>query len=364
MSTSFPTSVWNGTARGGRASSLRKSRPNKFDWARMVEELRAMQRVCDGFGLGAAGVMATEEPAELNKLFVDDGVASDETQSLAAISSVSGTWTLTITLPGNDPVTTAAIAYDADATAIDSAIDTALDGLSVYGTAYANTHITVSGGPINADAVTLVFGGASVTHLNIPACTTVSVDLSDDTPPVVSTTQEGYTDSTLMLTSNSDPATFPNVWDRTTPSRSDVTVEREPDWDDWQTIVDQIAALEARVLPLALIEDVGVSPDDQLKANAWKRDGLSVALSVGGPNTVETWDGTSRTREVYTAARYAPDGWDWAEAYKRIRTLQRMLVPLGFDADGALPVIDPAVAGQLWIDSTSLYPVVSVSAGA
>jgi hypothetical protein len=284
------------------------------------------------------------------------GVAPvNEVGSLAAIAAISGNWTLTLTVPGESAETTGSLAFNASSATIQTAVDTALNGVGTYSAG----DIVVAGGPINTTAVTLTYSGASVAGANITQATTANVDLATtEAAPVASTTTPGVIDNELKLAS-SGTATYPNVWDRTTPKR-DASDAREPVWDDWRTMVTQIAALESRVLPLALVEDVGIATVDPLEAGGLYSDGVIVALSIGGTNDAESWDGTSRTREVYPAAKYAPDGWDWLKAYQRIRSMQRMLVPLGFDVDGRVPTSDPAVAGQLWTSSG----VLTVSAGA
>ena len=71
-----------------------------------------------------------------------------------------GTFTLTITLKGESPFTTAAIAFDADAATIEGAIDTAATAASLGG--WANGNISVAGGPLTTTPVTLTFDGAFV----------------------------------------------------------------------------------------------------------------------------------------------------------------------------------------------------------
>lgn len=147
-----------------------------------------------------------------------NATGEDEVQSLAAIASTSGTWTLNITLPGNSAVAATPIDFDATAAEIETAIDTACAGLSVNGVAFTAGDISCAGGPINTAAVTLTFDGASVDKLPIDACTTADVDLSDSTPPVVSETnggvEAGATDSitispTLQIAlSGSEAVTF------------------------------------------------------------------------------------------------------------------------------------------------------------
>ena len=91
------------------------------------------------------------------------GVASttDEVQTIAAFANdpTGGTYTLSFDVNGGETFTTAAIAYNANAAAIESAIDTAATG-NVAG--WTNGDITVSGGDLTSAAVVLTFDGTSV----------------------------------------------------------------------------------------------------------------------------------------------------------------------------------------------------------
>lgn len=115
----------------------------------------------------------------------------DEVQTLGSIASTSGNFTIGITLPGNDAVTTANISFDAAAAAIQTAVDNACSGLAVNGVDYTAGDIAVTGGAINSMDVVLTFSGASVDKLPIAAVTTADVDLSDSTPPTVTETNGG-----------------------------------------------------------------------------------------------------------------------------------------------------------------------------
>lgn len=120
-----------------------------------------------------------------------NSTGQDEVQTLGSIASTSGNFTISVTLPGNTAVTTASIAYNAAASAIESAIDAACAGLEVNGIEYTAGDITCAGGPINSAAVTCTFDGTSVAKMPIAAMTTADVDLSDSTPPVVTETTTG-----------------------------------------------------------------------------------------------------------------------------------------------------------------------------
>lgn len=118
-------------------------------------------------------------------------VGVDEVQSAAIIASISGTFTFGITLPGNSEVLTGGIDFDADSTAIQTAVDAALAGLVVAGVTYTAGDVTVAGGPINTTPVTFTFDGVSVNKRNIAPITTTDIDLDDNLPPVMSTTTPG-----------------------------------------------------------------------------------------------------------------------------------------------------------------------------
>jgi hypothetical protein len=84
----------------------------------------------------------------------------NEVQSIARhVNNVTGgTFTLTLTINGGGPVTTAAIAYNAIAATIQSAIDL-VSGVTAG-------HIVVTGGPLTTTAITITFSGADVDLTN------------------------------------------------------------------------------------------------------------------------------------------------------------------------------------------------------
>ncbi len=96
------------------------------------------------------------------------GVAAttDEVQEIEqyAVNFTGGTFTLTFNLDGESPFTTAAIAYNANAATVETAIDVAATLAGVTG--WTNGDITVSGGPLTAAALVLTFDGASVAQTN------------------------------------------------------------------------------------------------------------------------------------------------------------------------------------------------------
>lgn len=89
--------------------------------------------------------------------------ARDEVQSIAVFDGTvtGGNFTLAFTLWGGETFTTAAIAYNANAATIETAIDTAANG-NVTG--WTDGDISVSGGDFGANAVVVTFDGDSVTN--------------------------------------------------------------------------------------------------------------------------------------------------------------------------------------------------------
>ena len=84
----------------------------------------------------------------------------NEIQQIARYANnvTGGTFTLTLTINGGGPVTTGAIAYNANATAIQTAIDL-VSGVTAG-------HIVVTGGPLTTSAITITFSGADVDLTN------------------------------------------------------------------------------------------------------------------------------------------------------------------------------------------------------
>jgi hypothetical protein len=102
--------------------------------------------------------------------------ARDEVQVVPAFDGeyTSGNYTITITHSDGTEVTTANIAYNANAATIESALDTACNGNI---TSWTNGDISVSGGPLSSGNVTLTFDGDSVTEMNHSQTTIADVDL-------------------------------------------------------------------------------------------------------------------------------------------------------------------------------------------
>lgn len=90
--------------------------------------------------------------------------AKNEVQSLSANDHTGGTFTLAFTLRNGETFTTAAIAYNATAGTIETAIDTAATSASITG--WTNGDISVSGGAANANPVVFTFDGTSVAGQN------------------------------------------------------------------------------------------------------------------------------------------------------------------------------------------------------
>lgn len=348
---SFPTSVWDGSSEVRPDGGVKRG-PDGADWRRLVDEIKAFDKVLDGIGLSVAGVFPAADPSKTSQLYTD-GAGTDEVQNLGEIVSTSGTWTLNITLPGNTVVAVTPLAFDVAAAALETAIDTALDGVEINGVTFVAGDIAVTGTDINsAGGLDLTFSGTSVAKMNIAACTTADIDLDDMTPPVVTEDTPGVAANVLTL-SGAGTATYPNVWDGITPSRPNASDDRAPDADDWRELVDRIQLLQARVQPLGLNSDGTIPTGDA--SGLWVNGGV---VAVFGAATTNIWDGTSDSRpdpDVYRG----PDWQDYNKVYVLLKAMMDQIVPLGFDSLGALPTSDPSVAGELYTDSGAL----KVSAG-
>ncbi len=90
----------------------------------------------------------------------------NEVQQITAITGGvdGGTYTLTFTLYGGQTFTTAAIAFDAVAATIQTAIHTAAALAAVPG--WATGHIAVTGGPLSTTTTVFTYSGASVAGKN------------------------------------------------------------------------------------------------------------------------------------------------------------------------------------------------------
>jgi len=145
-------------------------------------------------------IMSTEL---FGKIFYCDGLdykvwvgstGDDEVQSLSANSASGGTFTLTVVLPpGNagDTATTANIAYDAAAAAIQTSIDTAMAAKTINGVAYSAGDITVAGGPAHTTPTTFTYDGTSATNKNWGIMTVDGALLTGGGPGTITTTTPG-----------------------------------------------------------------------------------------------------------------------------------------------------------------------------
>ena len=121
--------------------------------------------------------------------------AADEAQSIAIhVGTVTGGFfTLEFVLASDETFTTAAIAHDAVAAVIETAIDVAATAASVVG--WTNADISVAGGPLTTTPVTLTFDGTSVKEQNHDLVVIDGSALTGGgTAGVVSTTTEGQSD--------------------------------------------------------------------------------------------------------------------------------------------------------------------------
>lgn len=122
---------------------------------------------------------------------------ANEVQSIAIheAGTDGGTFTLTITLADGTTFTTAAIAFDAVAATIETAIDTAADGVVAGFTA---GDIAVTGGPLTTDPLVLTFTGAAASQK--PELTVITSSLTATAVPSdageVTVTTDGQTKRT------------------------------------------------------------------------------------------------------------------------------------------------------------------------
>ncbi len=154
---------------------------------------------------GADQVQATIADVDLvggvpaTPITLTPGVAAiDETQTIAVFvdTVTSGNYTLEFTMSDLTNVTTANLAHDANAATIETAIDTVMTGN--YG-GWTNGDITIAGGPLTTNAVTLTYDGASVDELNHAVVEIASVDLAGHTTTgAESVTTYGQTDRTAF----------------------------------------------------------------------------------------------------------------------------------------------------------------------
>lgn len=351
MGASFPLEVWDGSSDVRPDGSVNRG-PAGADWRQLVEEVKAFDKVCDGIGLSTLGVFAGSDPSKTSQLY-RSGAGTNEVQNLGEISSTSGTWSLSITLPGNTAAVVTPLTFNITDNDLQTAVDLALAGKSVNGVAYVAGDVAVTGTDINsAGGLTLTFSGASVDKMNIAASTTADIDLDDMTPPAVTTPTPGVPVGVLTL-SGAGTATYPNVWDGITVTRPTASADRAPDGGDWLELITRIQGLQRRVQPLGLNADGTIPTADA--AGLWVNDAV---VAVVGQATTDIWDGSSVTRPDGTVYR-APDWVDYKRAYLLLKEMMDQIVPLGFTALGAVPTSDPSVAGELYTSTGTL----KVSAG-
>lgn len=112
------------------------------------------------------GIRRRLEVVDAQGSFTAEVVTADEVQSIAIYSGsiTGGTFELDFELASGETFTTAAIAYNANAATIESAIDAAATAAAVAG--WTNGDISVAGGDLTTAPVTLTFDGTSVTGQN------------------------------------------------------------------------------------------------------------------------------------------------------------------------------------------------------
>lgn len=153
---------------------------------------------------GKAKTIAPSSPSarELSRLLGDIGdidmpaslLAANEVQSIAKYGGTvtGGTFKLTIILANGKSFTTAAIAYNANAATIQTAIDTAATAAAIPG--WVNGSIVVAGGDLTIAAVTLSCSGAAVAGQKMGLTTIDGTSLVGGTAGAVTVTVDGQTD--------------------------------------------------------------------------------------------------------------------------------------------------------------------------
>lgn len=119
-------------------------------------------------------------------------LAADEVQNMAVHTGTpsAGTFTLTITLKDEAAFTTAAIAYDATAGTVETAIDTAAGIAGLGGWAAGN--ISVAGGPLTTTPMTFTYDGAFVDEEK-HGLMTAADSITGGTPGAITVTTRGQT---------------------------------------------------------------------------------------------------------------------------------------------------------------------------
>ena len=119
------------------------------------------------------------------------GGAVNAVHTLSAGDRTTGTFTLTVTLRNGETFTTAGIAATANAATVETAIDTAANGVV---TGWTDGDISVSGGAVGTAPTVLTFDGTSVAGANHPLSSIDAGSLSGGTTdPAFTLTTAGQT---------------------------------------------------------------------------------------------------------------------------------------------------------------------------
>lgn len=141
------------------------------------------------------GLMAVMDPA-----YPSGFEARDEVQVVAQFGGTpsAGTFNLAFSLWSGESFTTDEIAYDADAATIETAIDDAAALAGIVG--FVAGDIAVTGGPLDADDLTLTYSGDSVAAQNHGEVAISVTGLTGGTAGDESTTTDGQADRTAWAT--------------------------------------------------------------------------------------------------------------------------------------------------------------------
>lgn len=126
-----------------------------------------------------------------NDFAIPDAFAAiNEVQSIAIFGGTpsAGTFTLAFTLKSGATFTTAAIAYNANAATIQTAVNTAAAAASVTA-----GHIAITGGPLTTTPLTITYSGATVSGQNHGQVVIQVTGLTGGTVGAASTTTSGQT---------------------------------------------------------------------------------------------------------------------------------------------------------------------------
>lgn len=115
---------------------------------------------------------------------------TNEIQSMATSTATGGTFTITIILRNGETATTAAIAFGAIASVVETAIDTAI---TTEITGWTNGDISVSGGAVNVAPVVFTYDGTSVAGQKIVLMTVDGALLTGGSEGAVTVTTDGQT---------------------------------------------------------------------------------------------------------------------------------------------------------------------------